>query len=71
MILDGKKCPIIGRICMDQCMIDVSDVNAEPGDEVEIFGANIPVDNLARAAGTINYECVCILSRRVKRIYVN
>lgn len=71
MIVGGKKCPIVGRICMDQCMIDVTGAVASPGDEVEIFGVNIPVDNLASAAGTINYECVCLLSQRVKRIYVN
>lgn len=71
MIVGGKKCPIVGRICMDQCMIDVTDAKANPGDEVEIFGVNIPVDNFARAAGTINYECVCLISQRVKRIYVN
>ena len=71
MTVGGKNCPIVGRICMDQCMIDVTDTDARPGDTVEIFGKNISVDNFARAAKTINYECVCLLSQRVKRIYVN
>lgn len=71
MIVGGKKCPIVGRICMDQCMIDVTGAAAKPGDTVEVFGVNIPVDNFAKAAGTINYECVCLLSQRVKRIYVD
>lgn len=71
MIVGGQKCPIVGRICMDQCMIDVTGAKAKPGDTVEVFGVNIPVDNFARAAGTINYESVCLLSQRVKRIYVD
>lgn len=70
MTVRGKKCPIIGRICMDQCMIDVTDVDAAPGDEVEIFGEHTSVDVFARAAGTINYECICLLSQRVERVYI-
>lgn len=71
MIVAGKKCPILGRICMDQCMIDVTGVDTKPGDTVVVFGEDISVDNLARAAKTINYECVCLLSQRVERIYVD
>ena len=70
MTVDGKRCPIVGRICMDQCMIDVTGVNANPGDEVEIFGDHTSVDVFAEAAGTINYECICLLSQRVERVYV-
>lgn len=69
MTVRGKKCPIVGRICMDQCMIDVSDVDAGTGDEVEVFGKNTSVNIFADAANTINYECVCLLSQRVERIY--
>ncbi len=69
MTVRGKKCPIVGRICMDQCMIDITGAGAKPGDEVEIFGEHTSVDVFAEAAGTINYECVCLLSRRVQRIY--
>ncbi len=69
MTVRGKRCPIVGRICMDQCMIDVSGANARTGDEVEVFGKNTSVDVFARAANTINYECVCLLSQRVERIY--
>jgi len=69
MTVRGKKCPIVGRICMDQCMIDITGVDAAPGDEVEIFGPHTSVDVFAKAANTINYECVCLLSRRVERVY--
>ncbi len=69
MTVKGRKCPIVGRICMDQCMIDISGVDAAPGDEVEIFGEHTSVDVFAKAANTINYECVCLLSRRVDRVY--
>ncbi len=69
MTVGDRRCPIVGRICMDQCMIDVTDVDAAPGDEVEIFGKHTSVDVFAEAANTINYECICLLSRRVERVY--
>lgn len=69
MTVRGNRCPIVGRICMDQCMIDITGVDAVPGDEVEVFGEHTSVDVFAKAAGTINYECVCLLSRRVDRVY--
>lgn len=66
----GKKAKIIGRICMDQCMIDVSDIpDIAVGDEVVLFG-NDPADlkELASRAGTIEYECLCVVSSRIPRI---
>ena len=69
MTVGGRKCPIVGRICMDQCMIDVSGTGARPGDEAEVFGEHASVDVFAKAAGTINYECICLLSKRVDRVY--
>ena len=62
--------PIIGRICMDQCMIDVTDTDAKIGDSVTFFG-NAPSElyDYARRAGIINYECLCLISSRVPRIY--
>lgn len=67
----GRRVRQIGRICMDMCMADVTDVpECDVGDEVIIFGGDVPVEELAEAAGTINYEVTCALSRRVPRLYV-
>ena len=59
-------------ICMDQCMIDVTNVhNINTGDEVIIFGEDIvTADDIAGSLGTINYEIVCMISRRIPRIYL-
>ncbi len=65
----GKRAPIIGNICMDTCMIDVTDTDASIGDEVEIFGKNIPVTEVAEKLGTIPYEVLTGISFRVKRVY--
>lgn len=68
----GVDCPIIGRICMDQCMCAVDMVpNVQPGDEALLFGEGKPVEELARIAGTINYECVCLIGKRIPRIVNN
>ena len=65
----GQRVPIIGNICMDTCMIDVTDIDAKIGDEVEIFGRHIPVTELAEKLDTIPYEILTGVSQRVKRIY--
>lgn len=62
--------PQIGRICMDMCMIDITNMpNVCAGSEVEIFGSAIPVEEMAEAAGTIPYELTCSVSKRVPRLY--
>ena len=72
--LQGKLVPVIGRICMDMCMLDVSEVpDAKPGDIVTIFGYDddgtlVPCERLAAAQGTINYELLCQISKRIPRI---
>lgn len=70
----GKRAKIVGKICMDQCMIDVSHIeDVEIGDEVVLFGyeKDYPrVDELAEKIGTINYEIVCMVGRRVPRVYI-
>ncbi len=71
-----KRLPIIGRICMNQCMVDVSQVpHVKVGDEFIIIGKgkndSISVDEIAEKLGTINYEVICMLSHRVPRIYTN
>lgn len=68
-IVNGIECPTVGNICMDLCMIDVTDAHASIGDKVEIFGKNAPLDNLARARNTIPYEILTSISPRVKRVY--
>ena len=69
VFINGHRCPTIGNICMDVCMIDVTDVACQPGDQVEIFGDNIPVVELAEKLDTIPYEILTSISSRVKRVY--
>lgn len=69
VIINGQKANIIGRICMDQMCVDVSEIdNAKMGDEVILFGKELKVDTLADLIGTINYEIICGISPRVPRI---
>ncbi|MDR0732804.1 MAG: bifunctional UDP-N-acetylmuramoyl-tripeptide:D-alanyl-D-alanine ligase/alanine racemase [Dysgonamonadaceae bacterium] len=69
VFVNGKKCPFIGNICMDICMADVTDANAEEGDEAIIFGKEITVTDLANQLQTIPYEILTSVSPRVKRVY--
>ena len=69
VMVNGQWAPTIGNICMDACMIDVTDVPCEIGDSVEIFGSSAPVQRLADALDTIPYEILTSVSPRVKRIY--
>jgi Alr-MurF fusion protein len=69
LLIGGKLVPVIGKVCMDMCMADISDVEAEEGDEVIIFGPERPLQELAREMGTIPYEVLSGISRRVKRVY--
>ena len=75
VLIHGKKAPILGRICMDQLMVDVTDIpEVLVGDQVTLVGkdgdAQITVEQIAEAAGSFNYEFVCGISRRVPRYYV-
>ena len=68
--LHGQRAPIIGSVCMDMTMIDVTDIlEATEGDEVEIFGSHLPVQSLAKVLNTIPYEVFTGISERVKRVY--
>ena len=68
----GQKVPVVGRICMDMCMVDVTDLpDVRPGDEVEIYGPNAPVEDAAALAGTIQYELLCNVNKRIPRVYLN
>lgn len=75
VLVNGQFANILGRICMDQCMIDVTNVNnINIGDEVILFGADknaeLPIEELAANIGTINYELPCVINNRVPRCYV-
>ena len=68
--LNGTLVPIVGDICMDMCMIDISETPASEGDPVEIFGNNVTVNQMAKVLGTIPYEILTNVSSRVRRIYI-
>lgn len=75
MIVGGKKAKVVGRICMDQCMIDVTEIDdVNVGDEVIVIGesdnAVVSMDDAAAWAGTINYEIACLVGKRVPRVYL-
>ncbi|BFG70554.1 bifunctional UDP-N-acetylmuramoyl-tripeptide:D-alanyl-D-alanine ligase/alanine racemase [Sediminibacterium sp. KACHI17] len=71
VIVRGQRAPVIGNVCMDMTMIDVTQIpGVMEGDEVEIFGKQLPIQELAKAAGTIPYEIMTSVSQRVKRVYV-
>lgn len=72
VLVHGKPAKLIGAICMDMCMIDISDIpEAKEGDEVIVFGPELLVTQLAQWADTISYEIMTGISQRVKRVYVN
>lgn len=67
----ARNCPIVGRVCMDQCMIDVTDTVARVGDTVVLFGDHPhALSQLAARAGTVEYECLCAVSARVPRVSI-
>lgn len=70
VLVRGKRCPVMGNVCMDLCMIDVTGADAQPGDEAIIFGDKLPIEEMADKLGTITYEILTGVSRRVKRVYV-
>lgn len=72
VLIHGKPAKVVGVICMDMCMVDITHIpEAQEGDEVIVFGTDLPVTQLAEWAGTIPYEIMTGISQRVKRIYVN
>ena len=75
VIINGQFAPIVGNICMDQCMVDVTDISGvKLGDEVILIGSDgdlkYDADDIASTLGTINYEVLCMLSRRIPRVYI-
>ena len=69
MMINGNPAPVIGNICMDMTMLDVTDIEANEGDEVIVFGEEPTVSNVATWADTIPYEILTTISQRVKRVY--
>lgn len=69
-LIGGQRAEYVGNICMDVCMVDVTDIPCHEGDSVEIFGPNLPLTELSTPLGTIPYEILTSISERVKRIYV-
>jgi alanine racemase len=72
VVVRGQRAPLVGRVCMDQCMIDVTHIpETVAGDEALLFGGpELPVDEVAGHMGTINYEIICMVGKRVPRLYV-
>jgi len=76
VLINGESAPVVGRICMDQCMIDVTDMKSDVkvGDEVVLIGRQgekrIDIEQIASAMNTINYEAVCIIGKRIPRVYL-
>ena len=70
VLVRGKRCPVLGNVCMDLAMIDVTGTDAKPGDAAIIFGDDLPIEELAEKLSTITYEILTSVSRRVKRVYV-
>ena len=69
VVVRGKRCPVVGNVCMDQAMIDITGTDAQAGDSVEIFGDRLPIAELANKLGTIPYEVLTSISHRVQRVY--
>jgi alanine racemase len=70
VLINGQYAPIVGNVCMDLSMVDVTDIKAEEGDTVVLFGDGLPVTDLAESIGTIPYEILTSVSPRVKRVYI-
>ncbi len=69
--INGKNAPIIGNVCMDMIMVDVTDIDCQEGDEVLVFGQNQSAEDFASSVNTISYELLTAISSRVKRVIVN
>lgn len=75
MLVNGHFAPVVGRVCMDQLMLDVTDIpDVKMGDEVVVFGHQgdqvLPIEELADMLGTINYELTCVVTKRVPRVFI-
>ena len=71
VLVRGKRCPVVGNVCMDQAMIDVTGTDSQVGDYAVVFGDDLPIEELANKLQTIPYEVLTSISRRVQRVYVH
>ena len=71
LLINGSFAPIVGDICMDTCMVDVTGISVKEGDDVIVFGEKYPVGEFAKALDTIPYEVLTSVSQRVKRVYIH
>ncbi len=74
MAVNGSYAPVVGRVCMDQLMLDVTGIDVKSGDVVTVFGSDcscaVPVEEMAALSGSINYEAICLIGKRVPRVYL-
>ena len=75
MVVRGKPAPVVGTVCMDQLMLDVTHIpGVRPGDEVTVFGrdgdCSVPIEDLAQDEKSIPYEVMCLIGKRVPRVYL-
>jgi alanine racemase len=69
VLINGKRAPVIGNVCMDMTMVDITEIEAHEGDEAIIFGNDLPISEVAASIGTIPYEILTNTSERVKRVF--
>ena len=69
VLINGKKAPVVGNVCMDMTMVDITGIDAKEGDDVIVFGEGLPIQEVATRANTIPYEILTNTSERVKRIF--
>ena len=70
VFIHGKKAPILGNVCMDMIMVDITHIDCEEGDEVIVFDKDHTAETLAESAGTISYELMTSMAHRIKRLYI-
>jgi alanine racemase len=70
VVIRGRRAPVVGKVCMDMTMVNVTGLEAREGDEVVIFGSEMPVTELAKRIDTIPYEILTNISERVKRVFI-
>ena len=70
MTIQGQKAYIIGNVCMDMIMVNITNITCNEGDEVIVFGSENTAERLAERANTISYELITAISQRVKRVYL-
>jgi alanine racemase len=70
VMVNGKRAKVVGNVCMDMTMIDITDIDAKEGDEVIVFGKDLPIEEVASKINTITYEILTNTSERVKRVFV-